>query len=58
MNWNDVKPASSPKLYLTLAVCIVLLYILQFAAQCSLDAKIAKLDDRLNALEQHLEVKE
>lgn len=54
----QVKPDSSPPiLYITLGVCILLLYILQFAGQCSLEAKIAKLDDRLNALEQRLEVK-
>ena len=48
----QVKPdSSSPILYIILGVCILLLYILQFAAQCSLDAKIAKLDDRINALE-------
>lgn len=51
----QVKPdSSSSTLYFILAVCIVLLYILQFAAQCSLDSKIAKLDDRLNAFERRL----
>ncbi len=41
-------------LYIIHAVCLLLLYILQIAAQSSLDAKIAKLDDRLDALERCL----
>lgn len=51
----QVKPDSSPLiLYLILAVCIVLLYILQFSAQSSLDAMIVKLDNKLDTFERRL----